>query len=118
MELDTQNILKDVSIASRHFDYTPKWLNLPPVLAMAATMFGWNILSEAALSFLGLGVSPLQPSWGNMLASGRPYISQYAGLTIFPGVCISFTLLGINMLGDAVIDRMGENSIHLIYKNK
>jgi peptide/nickel transport system permease protein len=75
-----------------------------PITVLATTMFGWVILSESALSFLGLGVPPPAPSWGNMLASGRPFLTQAPFLIVLPGMCISLTLLGINMLGDAVRD--------------
>lgn len=75
-----------------------------PVTVLATTMFGWIILSESALSFLGLGVPPPAPSWGNMLATARPYINQAPHLIVLPGLCISITLLGVNMLGDAVRD--------------
>jgi len=77
---------------------------MAPITVLATTMFGWVILSESALSFLGLGVPPPAPIWGNMLASGRPFITQAPYLLILPGLCISLTLLGINMLGDALRD--------------
>jgi peptide/nickel transport system permease protein len=77
---------------------------IAPVTVLATTMFGWIILSESALSFLGLGVPPPAPSWGNMLSTARPYISQAPHLIILPGLCISITLLGVNLLGDAVRD--------------
>lgn len=77
---------------------------IAPVTVLATTMFGWVILSESALSFLGLGVPPPAPSWGNMLATARPFITQAPYLIVLPGLCIAFTLLGINMLGDTVRD--------------
>ncbi|MEI5676774.1 ABC transporter permease [Mesorhizobium sp. CGMCC 1.15528] len=77
---------------------------IAPMTVLATTMFGWVILSESALSFLGLGVPPPAPTWGNMLATGRPFITQAPHLIILPGLCISVTLLGINMLGDAIRD--------------
>jgi peptide/nickel transport system permease protein len=77
-----------------------------PLTVLATSMFGWVLLAESSLSFLGLGVPPPAPTWGNMLASGRPYINQAIWLGIFPGLCISITLLGINLLGDAVRDRL------------
>ncbi|TIW45219.1 MAG: ABC transporter permease, partial [Mesorhizobium sp.] len=80
-----------------------------PIIVLATTMFGWIILSESALSFLGLGVPPPAPSWGNMLSTARPYIGQAPHLIILPGLCISITLLGINMLGDAVRDWLDPN---------
>ncbi|ATN37209.1 peptide ABC transporter permease (plasmid) [Rhizobium sp. ACO-34A] len=77
---------------------------LAPVIVLATTMFGWIVLSESALSFLGLGVPPPAPSWGNMLATGRPYAGQAPHLVILPGLCISLALLGVNLLGDALRD--------------
>jgi peptide/nickel transport system permease protein len=79
---------------------------LAPLIVLATSMFGWVLLSESALSFLGLGVPPPAPTWGNMLASSRNFISQAPWLGIFPGLCISVSLLGINLLGDALRDRL------------
>ena len=78
---------------------------IAPLTVLATSMFGWVILAESALSFLGLGVPPPAPTWGNMLASARPFLDQATYLSIFPGLCISIALLGINLLGDAVRDR-------------
>jgi peptide/nickel transport system permease protein len=75
-----------------------------PLVVLATSMFGWVILAESALSFLGLGVPPPAPTWGNMLSSGRPYIESAAWLGIAPGACIAATLLGVNLLGDALRD--------------
>lgn len=77
-----------------------------PLTVLGTSMFGWVILAESALSFLGLGVPPPAPTWGNMLAAARPFMSQAAYLSILPGLCIALTLLGINLLGDAVRDRL------------
>jgi len=79
---------------------------LAPLIVLTTSMFGWAILAESPLSFLGLGVPPPAPSWGNMLAGGRPYLSQAVWLSIFPGLCISLALLGINLLGDRLRDRL------------
>ncbi len=76
-----------------------------PLTVYVTSMFGWVILAESALSFLGLGVPPPAPTWGNMLAAGRPFLGQAAWLGIFPGICISLVLLGINLFGDALRDR-------------
>ncbi len=62
------------------------------------------IISEASLSFLGLGVPPEIPTWGSMLADGREHISTSWWLSFFPGICIFMTVLGINLLGDALRD--------------
>jgi peptide/nickel transport system permease protein len=77
---------------------------LPPVVVLATSLFGWAMLSESALSFLGVGVPPPAPTWGNMLAASRPYMDIAGWLSIVPGVCIAATLLGINLLGDALRD--------------
>lgn len=79
---------------------------IAPLTVLATSMFGYVLLAESSLSFLGLGVPPPAPTWGNMLAGSRPYIGQAMWLGIFPGLCISLTLLGINLLGDAVRDRL------------
>jgi peptide/nickel transport system permease protein len=80
--------------------------SLAPVAVLATSMFGWVLLAESALSFLGLGVPPPAPTWGNMLAASRPYLKTAAWLSIAPGLCIALTLLGINLLGDAMRDHL------------
>jgi peptide/nickel transport system permease protein len=83
-----------------------------PVVVLATSMFGWAILSESGLSFLGLGVPPPAPTWGNMLSSARPYLESAAWLGIAPGVCIAVALLGTNLLGDAMRDRLDPRMEH------
>jgi peptide/nickel transport system permease protein len=85
---------------------------IAPVAVLATSMFGWVLLSESALSFLGLGVPPPAPTWGNMLASGRPYMETATWLGIAPGLCIALTLLGINLLGDSLRDRLDPRMAH------
>jgi peptide/nickel transport system permease protein len=63
-----------------------------------------SIIAEASLSFLGVGVPPDIPTWGTMLADARIYISTSWWLPLFPGLCIFITVLGINLLGDALRD--------------
>jgi peptide/nickel transport system permease protein len=77
-----------------------------PVAVLSTSMFGWVLLSESALSFLGLGVPPPAPTWGNMLAASRPYMETAVWLGIAPGLCIALTLLGVNLLGDSLRDRL------------
>lgn len=79
--------------------------SLSPLIVLATTLFGWAVLSESALSFLGLGVPPPAPSWGGMLADSRNYFERAPWLAIAPGLCVSLTLLGINLLGDALRDQ-------------
>jgi len=71
-----------------------------PVLVMATSLFGWALLAESALSFLGLGLAPPAASWGGMLADSRNYFADAPWLAIAPGVAISGALLGINLFGD------------------
>jgi peptide/nickel transport system permease protein len=75
-----------------------------PVIVIASFSVASNIVSEASLSFLGVGVPPAIPSWGVMLADGRQYIGVAEWLTIPPGVAISLTVLSINILGDWLRD--------------
>jgi peptide/nickel transport system permease protein len=75
-----------------------------PVIVIASFSVASNIVSEASLSFLGVGVPPSIPSWGVMLADGRQYIGIAEWLTIPPGLAISLTVLSINILGDWLRD--------------
>ncbi len=79
---------------------------LPSVVVVGTLEIGLLIVYEAALSFLGLGVQPPTPSWGNMLADGRAYLATGWWLATFPGLAIMVTVLGANLLGDAVRDRL------------
>ncbi|MES2290334.1 MAG: ABC transporter permease [Pseudomonadota bacterium] len=79
---------------------------LPQVAVLATSMFGWVLLSESALSFLGVGVPAPAPTWGNMLSSARPYLSTAGGLVAVPGMCIAATVLGATLLADALSDTL------------
>jgi peptide/nickel transport system permease protein len=76
----------------------------PSAVVIGTFSMASAIISEASLSFLGLGVPPEIPTWGSMLADGRTYISTSWWLALFPGLCIFFTVLGINLLGDGLRD--------------
>ena len=76
----------------------------PSAVVIGTFSMASAIISEAALSFLGLGVPPEIPTWGSMLADGRTYISTSWWLALFPGLCIFFTVLGMNLLGDGLRD--------------
>jgi peptide/nickel transport system permease protein len=77
-----------------------------PLTVLATSMCGWVILAESALSFLGLGVPPPAPTWGNMLSAARPYMESAPSLAIVPGVMIAICLLGTNLIGDALRDAL------------
>jgi peptide/nickel transport system permease protein len=77
-----------------------------PLTVLATSMFGWVILAESALSFLGLGVPPPAPTWGNMLSAARPYMESAPFLAVVPGLMIAICMLGTNLLGDALRDAL------------
>jgi peptide/nickel transport system permease protein len=77
---------------------------LTPVLVSATLGVAGAILIEASLSFLGLGVQPPRPTWGNILYEGRAYVIDAPWLTIFPGFAILFTVLAFNLLGEGFRD--------------
>lgn len=92
--------LGPLAIARRHV--LP---NLLPLLIVQATLqFALAILAEAALSFLGLGSQPPEVSWGRMLAEAQSWLFQAPLLALWPGLAILFTVLGLNLLGDALRD--------------
>ena len=77
-----------------------------PLLVQASFGVAGAIVAESSLSFLGLGVQAPSPSWGSMLNDGRSFLLVAPHLTIFPGLAILFTVLGLNSLGDALRDRL------------
>ncbi|HEY0593773.1 MAG TPA: nickel transporter permease [Thermoanaerobaculia bacterium] len=79
---------------------------LSPVIVMATLGLAGAILAEAALSFLGLGVQPPTPSWGAMLTTGRQYLGLANHLAIYPGIAIMLAVMGLNFLGDGLIDAL------------
>ncbi|KON87981.1 hypothetical protein AF332_14880 [Sporosarcina globispora] len=80
-----------------------------PLLIQMTTYFAYAILAEASLSFLGLGVPQPEPSWGNILYDGRQYMIDSPWITIFPGIAIGITVLGLNLLGDGLRDYLDPN---------
>jgi len=85
--------------------------NALSVIVVQATFIGvYAILSEAALSFLGAGAPPSVPSWGNILAEGRVYMIDAPWIMIFPGLAITITVLGLNLLGDGLRDALDPRS--------
>jgi len=79
--------------------------NIAAVLIVQATIqFAVAILAEAALSYLGLGVRPPQPSWGRMLNEAQEFMFQAPQLALYPGIAIALSVLGLNLLGDGLRD--------------
>jgi ABC-type dipeptide/oligopeptide/nickel transport system permease subunit len=91
-----------IRVMARHIFPTVR----PTFLVVASLQVGQMILAEAFLSFLGLGVQPPQPSWGNMLADGQNLIYTQWWLTVFPGMAILVTVLSVNLIADGLRRRM------------
>jgi peptide/nickel transport system permease protein len=80
---------------------------LSPVIVQATLLLAIGIIIEASVSFVGLGVQPPSPSWGNMLADARNYLfSGEWWLSVFPGAAISLSVVAFNLLGDGLRDAM------------
>lgn len=77
-----------------------------PVLVLMTLNVANNILLESSLTFLGLGIDPMTPSWGGMLSDGRSYLQSAWWVGVFPGLAIMLTVLGLNLLGDWLRDQL------------
>jgi peptide/nickel transport system permease protein len=77
---------------------------LAPLLVQGTYIFASAVLTEAILSFIGAGTPPATPSWGNIIAEGRTVFSIAPHIVLFPGLALSFTVLGVNLLGDGLRD--------------
>jgi len=75
---------------------------MPPLIVVASLGVSTAVLAAAGLSFLGLGAQPPTPEWGAMLASGRDYFTRASWIMTFPGIAIALSVLGFNLLGDAL----------------
>jgi peptide/nickel transport system permease protein len=92
--------VSDLVLLTRHV--LPNCMS--PVIVQGSFVFAAAVLTEAALSFLGVGVPPYVPSWGVILAEGRLYIQQAPWLVLYPGVAIMLTIFGLNLFGDGLRD--------------
>jgi peptide/nickel transport system permease protein len=79
---------------------------LAPLIVQGSFILASAILTEAVMSFLGVGLPPEVPSWGNVIAEGRTYFQIRPGLIFFPGVFLALTVLAINLIGDALRDAL------------
>jgi peptide/nickel transport system permease protein len=77
---------------------------MAPLIVQLSFLFAYTILSEATLSFLGLGAVPPTPTWGNIMAEGRQYMTDAPWIIGIPGAALMMTVLGLNMLGDGLRD--------------
>ncbi len=78
--------------------------SLGPLVVQLTFVFAYAVLSEAALSFLGMGPPPPTPTWGNIISDGRDYLREAPWICLYPGLAISITVLGLNLLGDGLRD--------------
>jgi peptide/nickel transport system permease protein len=83
-----------------------------PIIVYSTLTVATYILLEAGLSFLGLGIDPANPSWGNLLATGPSYYTTQPWLMVWPGVAILMTTLAFNLLGDGLRDAVDPRSTH------
>lgn len=79
---------------------------LAPIIVMITLRLSTAVLTEASLSFLGLGTQPPTPSWGVMLNQGRKYMELAPWVAVFPGLAIAVTVLAFNLLGDGLRDAL------------
>jgi peptide/nickel transport system permease protein len=79
---------------------------LAPLIVQASVALAFAILTEASLSYVGLGTQPPDPSWGTMLNEGRTYLETAPWMSIFPGLAIMLAVFGFNLLGDGLRDML------------
>lgn len=77
---------------------------IDPIIVQSSFIFAQAVLAEASLSYLGAGIPPWLPSWGNIMTAGRLYISVAPWMTIYPGIAIILCVLGLNLFGDGLRD--------------
>ncbi|OLC51686.1 MAG: peptide ABC transporter permease [Candidatus Rokubacteria bacterium 13_1_40CM_4_69_39] len=93
---------RDLAIAARHI--LPNCVG--PLLVQGSFIFAYAILAEAILGFLGVGVPPYVPSWGNVIAGGKNVIREAFWVSLFPGLALTLSGLGLNLLGDGLRDTL------------
>ena len=82
-----------------------------PVIVEATLGMGWAIMEESGLSYLGFGVQPPTPSWGNLLSNAQEHMTQHPWLAIFPGLMIFLTLIAVNYIGDGLRDALDPHKV-------
>lgn len=97
----------DVRIMTRHI--LPN--SIGPIIVEATLEFGYAIIEESGLSFLGFGIQPPTPSWGNLLSNAQEYFVKYPWLAIFPGLMIFLSIISINYIGDGLRDAFDPNKV-------
>lgn len=82
-----------------------------PIIVESTLGIGWAIMEESGLSFLGFGIRPPTPSWGNLLSNAQEHITQHPWLAIFPGLMIFFTIISVNYIGDGLRDALDPHKV-------
>ena len=77
---------------------------MAPLIVQLSFLFAYAVLTEATLSFLGVGAVPPTPTWGNIMAEGRQYMTDAPWIITIPGAALMITVLGLNLLGDGLRD--------------
>ena len=75
-----------------------------PMIVQLSFLFAYAVLSEATLSFLGVGAVPPTPTWGNIMSEGRDFMREAPWIITIPGVALMITVMGLNLLGDGLRD--------------
>ncbi|MGD2143274.1 MAG: ABC transporter permease [Anaerolineae bacterium] len=84
---------------------------LSPVIVESTLEMGYAIMQESGLSFLGLGIQPPTPSWGNLLSNAQAHLSPHPWLAIFPGLMIFVTIISVNYIGDGMRDALDPHKV-------
>ena len=79
---------------------------MPPVIVVATVSAATAILAEAGLSYLGLGVQPPTPTWGNIISDGQTLIADHPLISLSAGLCIAITVVALNLMGDGLRDTL------------
>jgi len=82
-----------------------------PIIVESTLGIGWAIMEESGLSFLGFGIRPPTPSWGNLLSNAQEHLTQQPWLAIFPGLMIFLTIISVNYIGDGLRDALDPHKV-------
>lgn len=104
---DSEFVEASMAVGSSNYKIIMKHIipnTLAPIVVQATLGVGYAIVGASGLSYLGLGIMPPDPEWGNMLSEGQKYIRHTPYLVVFPGLSIMITVLALNLLGDGLRD--------------
>ena len=111
-EMDFVTAARCVGASNRRLIVTHILPNaIGPVIVEATLGLGYAIIEESGLSFLGFGIQPPTPSWGNLLSNAQEYLTKYPWLAIFPGLMIFLTIISANYIGDGLRDAFDPHKV-------